>query len=146
MSTEPLYVMDDVRFYLAGPMSGLPEFNFPAFREAAAEMRSWGVQIVSPAELDGAEVEAEAAKSHTGEFPSDGKLAGKTWGDMLSRDLKIVIDDVVGIVLLPGWEESRGANLECYAGLLTGKLFYTYDPVLRKTTNRSPDYIRGRML
>ncbi|WP_457825134.1 DUF4406 domain-containing protein, partial [Staphylococcus aureus] len=34
------------RIYVAGPMSGLPELNFPAFHAAAAELRAQGFDVV----------------------------------------------------------------------------------------------------
>ena len=37
------------RIYVAGPMSGLPAFNFPAFHEAAADLRACGFDVVNPA-------------------------------------------------------------------------------------------------
>ena len=38
--------------YLSGPMTGLPDLNFPAFHAAADKLRSQGVQVVNPAEPD----------------------------------------------------------------------------------------------
>ncbi|MBF3131496.1 DUF4406 domain-containing protein, partial [Pseudomonas aeruginosa] len=38
------------RIYLAGPMTGLPEHNFPAFHAEAARLRSLGYQVENPAE------------------------------------------------------------------------------------------------
>jgi hypothetical protein len=42
-----------MRIYLAGPMTGLPEHNFPAFHAAAARIRAAGHTCVNPAESFG---------------------------------------------------------------------------------------------
>lgn len=36
--------------YLCGPMTGYPQYNRPAFEEAAAELRGCGYTVTSPAE------------------------------------------------------------------------------------------------
>lgn len=38
------------RLYLAGPMTGLPDFNYPAFHAAAAAWRAAGWTVANPAE------------------------------------------------------------------------------------------------
>jgi hypothetical protein len=43
------------------------------------------------------------------------------------RDLR-ALDGVEGIVLLPGWLESRGARVELAYARATGKIVMTYDP------------------
>jgi hypothetical protein len=80
--------------YLSGPMTGMPEFNFPAFHKAAASLRASGHEVVNPAELDAAD-------------------AGKpmTWEMYLRRDIRALME-CTGIALLPGWEKSKGAKLE----------------------------------
>ncbi len=113
------------RHYLAGPMSGIPQFNFPAFKAAAEELRLTGIRVESPHELDDPATAAAAWASIDGS-PGSGAPAGQTWGDFLARDVKTVADKCDGLILLPGWSRSRGARLEAFVGVLTGKKFYTY--------------------
>ncbi len=113
--------------YLAGPMSGIPQFNFPLFDEAAANLRSMGFTILSPAEMDSPEVRAYSLQSPDGKVQHDGKIAGETWGEILARDVRLIADDCDGIVFLPGWHLSRGARLEAFVALLCGyRAFYQY--------------------
>lgn len=115
-------------YYLCGPMSGLPQFNVPLFNEVSARLRNIGFTIVSPAELDSPEMRAAALLSPDGKMGADGKLAGETWGDVLARDVRLIEQTIDGIIVLPNWYKSRGARLEVFVGLLTGKRFATYDP------------------
>ena len=107
-------------WYLAGPMSGIKQFNFPAFYDASAKLRAAGYTIISPAELDDAEDKGAAMASKDGDPASATK---HTWGDFLARDVKIVADQVQGIIFLPNWSLSRGARLEAFTGLLCGHKF-----------------------
>lgn len=79
------------RVYIAGPMTGYPELNFPAFHREAARLRALGLEVVNPAEIN--------------RDPSAG------WVECMRNDIReLVTCDV--IALLPGWEKSRGATLE----------------------------------
>lgn len=78
--------------YVSGPMSNLPDNNFPAFHAAAQELREAGYTVINPAEIEGAE--------------------GDQWADFLRRDLRAMLAQADGIVLLTGWSESRGSRLE----------------------------------
>ena len=55
-----------------------------------------------------------------------GSTVKKTWGDFLSRDVKLIADTVGGIIFLPNWEQSRGARLEAFVGILCRHLFAQY--------------------
>ena len=102
--------------YIAGPMTGLPQFNFPAFFEAAERLRANGWEVVSPAEIDEPETKAAALASPAG-APGTGAANGETWGDFLARDVKLIADDGIEFIfVLPGWEKSRGARLETFVG------------------------------
>jgi hypothetical protein len=121
---SPALEEERMRLYIAGPMSWLPQFNFPVFDAAAAAFRNEGYEVVSPAELDEPETREAALASATGD---PAHVPGKTWGDLLARDVKIVADEVDGVVLLPGWEDSKGARLESWLARHTGKpVFYSY--------------------
>lgn len=117
-----------LKVYLAGPMSGKPQFNFPAFANAAASLREDGFEVVSPAEVDAEIGVADAAlASKIGALDAAGKIGGQTWGDLLARDVKLIADGgIQGIVFLPGWNKSRGARLEASVGMLQ-KNFQFFD-------------------
>lgn len=102
-----------MRVYLAGPMTGIPQFNIPAFDNEALRLRAVNVDVVSPAELDGFEMRQHLLKSATGsveDYPE-----GMTWGQFLGRDIELLVDDgIEAVVVLPGWENSKGARLETF--------------------------------
>lgn len=105
-------------------MSGLPENNFPAFRDAAARLRAEGWNIVSPVELD--EVDGIGANASLGE---------KEYKDALSRDLRKLMD-VDAIILLPGWKESAGAKTELALAQHYGLKVYYYSGYGQVTNQR----------
>jgi hypothetical protein len=107
-------------YYLAGPMSGIPQFNFPLFIRATKMLREAGYNIVSPAELDaehGLDTQAMGSKD------GDASKLTQTWGDLLARDVKIISDVAQGIIFLPNWFTSRGAKLEAFVALLNKHKF-----------------------
>lgn len=87
-----------MKTYIAGPMTGKDDWNFPAFHAAAKELRARGDLVVNPAELD------EADEVLPGERP---------WDWYLRRDLKEMLQ-CDAVYALEGWEESKGAQLEIY--------------------------------
>jgi hypothetical protein len=120
-----------VRIYIAGPMTGIPQFNIPAFDAAAEDLRSLGHDVVSPAELDDPETRAAALLSLDG-APGEGSANGETWGDFLARDVKLITDGgIEAIAVIPGWERSRGARLETFVAFLNGVPTYEYGPADR---------------
>lgn len=114
-------------WYLAGPMRGYPQYNTPAFREAASRLRANGYNIISPAELDSPSIQAAAQASLDGkECDATGQIGGETPGQILGRDVQVIMDCVTGIALLPDWWKSRGARLEVFVGLTQGHVFASY--------------------
>lgn len=136
--------MTSTKLYLAGPMSDIPGYNFPAFEKATAELRSLGYEVISPAEKDkerNPEAYERALKSPDGKWnPAD--TGGLTWAQILSGDVILVADHVDGLALLPGWEKSSGARLEAFVGLLRKKRFALYYPEIPRLSWVSNDFIR----
>lgn len=87
------------RCYLAGPMTGKPDFNRAAFLKAAERLRGWGYDVLSPVETD---VLVYGSWEEAIKHP---------WKEHLARDISIV-PTCDTIALMPGWEDSSGANLE----------------------------------
>jgi Domain of unknown function (DUF4406) len=107
--------------YIAGPMTGIPQFNFPAFDAVAEGLRSQDYTVVSPAEMDDPQTRKAALASPDG-APGSGTTDGQTWGDFLARDVKLIADEIDVVAVIPGWEKSRGARLETFvARALCGK-------------------------
>ena len=79
--------------YLSGPMTGLPDNGYPAFQASAERLRSQGVQVISPHEIVP---------------PGAGPWS---WAAHMRVDLAALLTADL-IVMLPGWETSRGARLE----------------------------------
>lgn len=105
-----------MKLYIAGPMTGYPQFNIPSFDQAARRLRADGYEVVSPAELDNPETRRLALLSPDG-APGSGSANGETWGDFLARDVKLITDGGINaIAVLPGWGLSRGARLETFVG------------------------------
>lgn len=79
------------RVYVAGPMTGIADFNYPAFNAMADQLRAAGYQVENPAD--------------------HGIVPGAEWADYMAYDLTRL--GLCGVIaLLPGWERSEGAKLE----------------------------------
>jgi hypothetical protein len=99
------------KVYLAGPMSGYPAFNIPAFDDAARTLRAIGYEVISPAEIDGPVSREVLLASERGSHTDLPKQ--ESYGFYLGRDMQIIVDEAPElIVTLPGWKGSRGAGLE----------------------------------
>jgi hypothetical protein len=73
-------------------MTGLPDYNRPAFAEAAEQLRSGGKSVFNPGDIG----------------PSDHTMP-RSW--YMRKDLEaLMVSD--SLYLLAGWENSPGAQLE----------------------------------
>lgn len=96
--------------YIAGPMSGYPEFNFPAFFTAQYTLERLGWKVWNPAAKDS---EKNVQASHAYGTGDNTALVseGWDWRDAFQWDCNKVLQSD-GIYLLRGWEESKGARAE----------------------------------
>ena len=104
-----------MKIYLAGPMRGIPEFNFPAFNKGAAMLRAEGHEVFNPAERDAKEYGAEFTqyvKDHQTSDEKDVAKFGCTIRDCLTADLHWICTQADAIALLPGWDNSKGVRAE----------------------------------
>jgi len=101
--------------YIAGPMTGLPDYNYPAFRAAAAAWRVRGYAVLDPSEKFGGRTD----------LPYE-VYARASILDMLSVD---------AVAVLPGWENSKGASAEVAIARCLGY------PVLDATSPGPPIFL-----
>jgi len=80
------------KLYLSGPMDNVEDFNHPLFHRVAQEFRNANFMVCNPAEF----------------FEGDTTKERKEY---MREAFKYVLEADT-IVLLPGWEESKGARLE----------------------------------
>ncbi len=106
--------------YIAGPMSRLPEWNFPAFRKAAEQLRAAGFEVVSPVEMDEEQYPTLDTEGMSGTEDLEA-LVGFDRGAVLANDLRIICTGVDGVALLPNWSMSTGAKAEWAACHAMGK-------------------------
>lgn len=107
--------MSEGRIYVAGPMSGRPLWNFPAFFAAEAHLRRQGWDVVNPARVDEelGDVTIDWLDVEGSEFwIADVRLADTfDFRKVIERDLDL-IDGCTAIYLLKGWGSSLGAQIE----------------------------------
>jgi hypothetical protein len=80
--------------YIAGPMSGYPDFNRTKFNEVAKKYRQMGIRVFNPAEHDNPALEST-----------------EPWDYYMRRDIPELCQ-CSKMMLLNGWQESEGAKLE----------------------------------
>lgn len=85
------------KYYLAGKMTGLPNYGYDAFAEVAAKLRGAGFEIASPHEIDYDETQ----------YPR----GTRPYKDYMKGGLDLLFE-CDGIILMDGWSTSVGARIE----------------------------------
>jgi nucleoside 2-deoxyribosyltransferase len=103
--------------YLAGPMRGYANFNKPAFMAAAAALRAEGYRVFNPVEetikLYGEGVYEDNPGGDEEITPIDPRK-------VFYNDLTFICLHADAVVILPGWEKSKGATAENATALALG--------------------------
>jgi hypothetical protein len=91
------------KIYISGPMTGWHNNNVESFNAVAAQLRAAGHQVVNPAELNDPQA---------------------TYAQAMRTDIAALLT-CESICMLPGWQSSRGANLERdIAGVIGLEILY----------------------
>lgn len=107
--------MSQQALYVAGPMTGLPRYNYDAFEAATVALRDAGYLVYSPHELD-ANLDLRGFDPDVpGSFTTDHRYTA------MRADLDIVVNLATGIAVLDGWQDSKGATLEVAVAKAIGK-------------------------
>jgi hypothetical protein len=124
MIADPLN--DKKTVYIAGPMRGIKDYNFPAFDAASVKLEAMGYQVISPADLD-----REAGHSFS-ELGSDWDWntipEGFNLKQAVIRDTFAIINNADEICLLTGWANSKGAQAEAALGRWLGLKVWELEP------------------
>lgn len=103
--------------YLAGPMSGHEDFNYPLFHRVAGELRELGAMVLSPAE-------------HSWDMNTPREAFMKLGFSKLLQ--------CTDICLLPFWSLSEGASIECQVALSCGMKAWYYQVDSTPTVSPTP--------
>ena len=102
-----------MKVYLAGPMRGIPHFNFPAFHRMALSLRGLGHEVFSPAGRDNARLGVDISEDNTTGDPTQAAIQhGFSLREALAEDLQWICLHAEVVAALPGWVKSKGARAE----------------------------------
>lgn len=91
--------IDKLICYLSGPMSGYPEWNYPAFDKAKEILMDQGWEVLSPADFD-----REMGFNET----SEAQPTKEDYEKFARNDVEAILKSNY-VFVLPGWKKSRGA-------------------------------------
>lgn len=121
-----------MNIYVAGPMRGYPEFNFPAFHRAAKFLRDQGHIVFNPAERDEEVHGTEFSKKFKTGSLEAATNAGFNLRRALGDDLAWITSQADAIYLLTGWQRSKGACAEKATGEALGlDILYEENDIVR---------------
>ncbi len=102
--------------YLSGPMTGLPQYNYPAFEVARTRLEGAGYRVLSPTDN------------------GTGPQADPTWHWYMRQALKQVLE-AGAVATLPNAICSPGATLEVTVARALGMDIKTVEEWIREAAN-----------
>lgn len=114
--------------YIAGPMRGLPESNYPQFECVARFLRSEGWDVCSPVEIG-------SAFGTAAELNADPVKLFRA----MDAERDAIRTSCDAILLLPGWERSKGARAELIIALEKNLEIITFCDLMQKPYLYTPE-------
>ena len=109
--------------YIAGPMRGYEDYNYPAFDDRAKMLEDAGWDIVNPAALD-RKAGKPSSDSHVFD-PVNNYEDHEFMRTALQRDMDAICVECTAIYMMRDWEKSRGAKAEWHLAKALGlDIFY----------------------
>ena len=100
-----------MKVYVAGPMRGRVNFNFPLFNAVTKQLREQGHEVFNPAERD-IEKYGECLVNKAGSIEQAADEHGFSLNEALEADMIWICRNAEVVALLPGWRNSKGAKAE----------------------------------
>jgi uncharacterized protein DUF4406 len=101
-------------------MTRLPYFNFPAFRQAAKELRDMGHDVFSPVERNDKVFGRDISLDNPTGDPKQLAQNGFNLREAFLDDLTYICREADAVALLPGWRDSKGARAEYAVAMAIG--------------------------
>jgi hypothetical protein len=95
--------MDLPRLYVAGPMTGIPEMNYPMFFRVEETLKASGYDVLNPARID------EVFANELVALKSQDLAPDWSWYMRKTLRMMLLCD---GVATLANYTESRGATIE----------------------------------
>lgn len=117
--------------YVAGPMRGYADYNYPAFDRCATVLENQGWVVINPAELDR---KAGKPSSDSHKFdPVNNYDDHEYMRDALRRDMVALCEECTAIYMMTEFETSRGAKAEWHLAKALGLDIYYEAPLPDKS-------------
>lgn len=84
-----------MKIYLSGPITGIPEHNYPAFAKATEKLRNKGNEVYSPHE-----------------YMPPGNPTKEELRGAFAAYCRFICEDAESLYILPNWENSKGVKAE----------------------------------